>query len=107
MCARARFVAGGGNRRKSGRGERGGWLGSMARGDAMPALIQAVGVWYFAALGAVFLVAALKHASAPRSPEEDQARTPLDALHWFVALMGWSVLVLHGVFVGLSRGVPV
>ena len=82
-------------------------LGLPARGDAMPALIQAIGVWYFVALGAVFLAAAAKHASAPRSPEEDQARMPLDALHWFVALMGWSVLVLHGVFVGLSRGAPV
>lgn len=73
----------------------------------MPALIQAVGVWYFVALGAVFLAVAAKHASAARSPEEDQSRTPLDALHWLVALLGWSVLVLHGAFVGLSTGAPI
>lgn len=73
----------------------------------MPALFQTIGVWYFVALAAVFLAAAAKHASEPRSPEEDHSRTSLDALHWFVALMGWTVLALHGAFVGLSRGAPV
>jgi hypothetical protein len=73
----------------------------------MPALMQAAGVWYFAALGAVFLAATAKHAAAARSPEEDQSRTPVDALHWLVSLLGWSLLVLHGAVVGISRGAPI
>ncbi len=70
----------------------------------MPALIQAAGVWYFIALGALFAAATAKNAAAARSPEEDHARTTADALFWLISLMGWGVLVFHGVVVAAPRG---
>ena len=70
----------------------------------MPAFIQAAGVWYFVALGAVFAAAAAKNAAAARSPEEDHARSGADALFWLVSLLGWGVLVFHGVVVAAPRG---
>jgi hypothetical protein len=70
----------------------------------LPAFIQAAGVWYFVALGAVFAAAAAKNAAAARSPEEDHARSGADALFWLISLLGWGALVFHGVVVAASRG---
>jgi hypothetical protein len=62
----------------------------------LPALLQTVGPWFLVAAALAFLATAVEQAAAPRSPEDDHARTPLDRLCWLASLITIALLLWRG-----------
>lgn len=63
-------------------------------------LIATAGVWYIAACAALFVVALVEQAGAPRSPEDDHHRkSALATSRLLLSLATPTLLLLHGYFI--------
>jgi hypothetical protein len=60
----------------------------------LDSMVQAAGVWFFAAVAAQFAATLFEQAGAARSPEEDKPRRRVAALALFVASLATPALLL-------------